>query len=62
MIRNFVNIDVKQKDINMGARRDPCNCPIAHALSRRLKGAEVSVNYEEIRADGRLARVTSNSG
>jgi hypothetical protein len=53
MKRNFLNIDVTQKDINQGGRRDPWNCPIAHALSRRLKGAEVSVGYVEIRGDGR---------
>lgn len=48
MTRKYLNIDVKRQDINQGARRDPCNCPIAHALSRRLKGAEVSVGYEQI--------------
>lgn len=54
MTRTFLNIDVKQKDINQGARRDPCNCPITHALSRRLKGAAVSINFEEIHADERV--------
>lgn len=50
--RKFLNINVMRKDINQGGRRDPCDCPVAHALSRRLKGAAVHVGYEGIYAEG----------
>ncbi len=54
-IRRYLNIDVTQEDIRQGGRRDTSNCPIAHALSRRLKGAAVNVCFERIVAHSEQA-------
>lgn len=50
MRNKYLNINVTRKDIASGGRGDCNDCPIAHAVSRRLNNAPVHVGYDDITA------------
>ena len=61
MTRKTLTIDVRREDIATGVRRNPSKCPVARATSRRLHGAAVEANFEEIDANGRIFDISSSS-
>ena len=43
-----MKVRVTQEDIDLGIRSNPCYCPIARALVRKLSGKMVMVNHKAV--------------